>query len=395
MRHRICHLLDNDTNLDTSYFWSIVRQHDRERFPVIFCTSSAAGSLQHRLGAEGTPQFSLEAASRWQYPMAILRLARLLRRQEVSILHAHFFDPTCIGLIAARMAGVRFVFTRHHSDHNSRIGKKWHTRIDAWCARLADQVIAVSEATRRLMIENEGVPGHKITTVYNGMNALEPVSPEAALKVRRELRLGEEPVLLMLARLHEEKGHRYLFDAIPEVLSRVGPITVLLGGEGSYRPVLEAEVRSRGLDKVVRFLGRRADVAKLIALSSLLVLPSLAESFGFVLLEAMSSGKPVVATTAGGIPEVVSDGETGLLVPVADSHALADAVCRILQEPELAHSLGENGRRRAAFFNFEKMILGYEAVYDRLFGGATEASRGAPKAQLVITKPVSGEDNSI
>lgn len=325
--------------------------------------------------------------------MAILRLARLLRREKVSVLHAHFFDPTCIGLLAARLAGVRFVFTRHHSDHNSRIGKKWHTRIDAWCARRADQVIAVSEATRRLMIENEGVPAQKITTVYNGINPIPAVSPETVLKVRSELGLGPQPVLLMLARLHEEKGHRYLFDAIPEVVSRVGPITLLLGGDGSYRSALEAEVRARGLEQVVRFLGRRADVAELITLSTLLVLPSLAESFGFVLLEAMSLGKPIVASIAGGIPEVVSDGETGLLVPIADAHLLADAVCRILEAPELARSLGENGRKRAALFTFEMMIRGYEAVYDTVLTGVAKASGGASQSQLVMSNSLGGEDS--
>ncbi len=303
--------------------------------------------------------------------MAILRLARLLRRQKVSIVHGHFFDPTFVGLVAARLAGVKFVFTRHHSDHHSRIGKKWHTRIDAWCGRNASRVIAVSEATRRIMIDDERVPEHKITTVYNGMNPLTAPTREAVEAVRQELEIKNEPVLLMLARLHEEKGHRFLFEALPRVLSEVGPVTVLLGGDGTHAADLQSEVRSRGLEKVVRFLGRRSDVAELISLSSLLVLPSLAESFGFVLVEAMSLGKPVVASITGGIPELVSDGENGLLVAKADSAALAEALCRILKNPEMGRSLGEAGRQRATFFNFDRMMRGYEAVYEQTLSPAS------------------------
>jgi glycosyltransferase involved in cell wall biosynthesis len=366
MRQTICHLLDNDLNLDAPYFWSIVQQHDRKRFPVIFCTTAPASPLQQRLNEAGTPQFSLDVTERWQYSMAILRLVRLLRREKVSILHAHFFDPTFIGLIAARLTGTRFVFTRHHSDHNSRLGKKWHTRIDAWCGSHADHVITVSNATRNIMIDNESVPADRITTVYNGMNPLREPTAESVARVRQELGLGQEPVLLMLARLHEEKGHRFLFEAIPEIQSRVGAVTVLLGGEGAHRADLEAKVRSQGIENVVRFLGRRSDVAELISLCSLLVLPSLAESFGFVLVEAMSLGKPIVASTTGGIPEVVAHDQTGLLVPLADSRALAESICRVLQSPERARELGEEGRKRAARFSFDQMIRGYEGVYERV-----------------------------
>ena len=379
MRRTVCHLLDNDANLDAPYFWSIVRQHDRDRFPVMFCTTAQAGALKQRLEEAGTPQFSLGVTGRRQYPMAILRLARLLRREKVSILHAHFFDPTFIGLIAARMAGARFVFTRHHSDHNSRLGKKWHTRIDAWCGSHADHVIAVSEATRRIMIDEEGVPASRITTVYNGMNPLSEPAAESVARVRRELGLGEGPVLLMLARLHEEKGHRFLFEAIPEIQSRVGPVTLLLGGEGPHRAELEEMARSQGLGNVVRFLGRRSDVAELISLCSLLVLPSLAESFGFVLVEAMSLGKTVVASRTGGIPEAIDHEKTGLLVPPADSKQLAEAVCKVLQSPEWAQALGEEGRKRAVRFSFDQMIRGYEAVYER-------ALSPLPKTRL--TSPV-------
>lgn len=367
----ICHLID--TTLDTAYFRSIAQQHDHRRFPVMIGSIASAGPLQEAMRKLDTVTFALGAVARWQYVMAIPRLARLLRREKIALLHAHCFDPTFVGLMAARLARIPFVFTRHHSDHNIRLGKKWHTRIDGWCARHADHVIAVSEATRRIMLEIEGVPGEQVTVIYNGMEPLHQPAPQTVAGVRHELGLGEEPVCLMLARLHEEKGHRFLFDAIPEIVSRVGPIAVLLAGDGPHRAALEAEVRARGLQHIVRFLGRRADVPELISLASVVVLPSLAESFGFVLLEAMSLGKPVVASTTGGIPEVVAHGETGLLVPQADAQALAEACCRVLQNPVWACRLGEAGWQRATAFTFERMIRGYEAVYQRVMAPACDS----------------------
>src|SRR5215470_6207486 len=129
----ICHLIDS--SIDTGYFRSIARHHDREQFPVMIGSIAPAGPLQRAMTALSVPTFSLDAVSRWQYPAAILRLARLVMRDRITVLHAHCFDPTFVGLIAARIAGIPFVFTRHHSDHNIRLGKRWHTSIDGWCAR--------------------------------------------------------------------------------------------------------------------------------------------------------------------------------------------------------------------------------------------------------------------
>jgi glycosyltransferase involved in cell wall biosynthesis len=380
MAHTVCHLID--ANLDTNYFRSIARHHDRERFPVLIGSIWPSGSLQEAMASLGTPTFSLEAHSRRQYPGAVRRLAALLRERQVSLLHAHCFDPTALGLVAARIARVPFVFTRHHSNHNIRLGKRWHTRIDAWCARHADHVIAVSEATRRIMIDVEKVPGHQITVVHNGVDPLSPPEPGAIDRLRGELANSGTPVVLMVARLHEEKGFHDLFEALPAVVERVGPLTVLIAGDGPHRAMLEEEVRARGLSQVVRFLGRRSDMAALIGLAALVVLPSLAESFGFVLVEAMGLGKPVVATTTGGIPEVVADGETGLLVPPGDASALATAIARLVLQPEEAAALGEAGRSRPALFTFERMMRGYEAVYESILtrSGRPRQERGDPAA---------------
>ncbi len=380
MKHLVCHLID--ANLDTAYFRAIAQYHDHLRFRVIIGSLAPEGRLQRAMRDLGVPTFALEVTSRRQYGRAIWRLTRLLRRERVSMLHAHCFDPTLIGGVAARVVGIPFVFTRHHSEHHLRLHKRLHTRVDGWCGQRADAVIAVSETTKRIMVDVEGVPSSQVTVVYNGMRPLQEGSVESVERLRRELELSTGTICLMLARLHEEKGHRVLFEALPRIAARIGGLTVLLAGDGPDREALEADVRNSGLQSIVKFVGRRDDVAELLALSSVVVLPSLAESFGFAALEAMSMGKPVVASSLGGIAEVV--GDAGVLTPPGNAECLADGICQVVENPNLARTLGENGRRRAALFGVDRMMRGYETVYrqvlatrriDRCFDrGATVAS---------------------
>ena len=235
------------------------------------------------------------------------------------------------------------------------------------------------------MLTIEGVPASKVTVVYNGMEPLPIPCEDEVTAVRRELGLTNERVCLVLARLHEEKGHRVLFDAIPLIQSTAERVVFLLAGIGPARTELESEARSRGLRGVVRFLGWRTDVSALIASSTLVALPSLAESFGFSLVEAMSLGKPVVASATGGVPEIVDHDETGLLVPPGNARALAEAISSMLADPQRAASLGERGRQRAKRFGFDAMMRGYERVYDEVCDQRNQRGRLRLRRRSVVT----------
>jgi glycosyltransferase involved in cell wall biosynthesis len=366
MKRLVVHLID--ASADTAYFRSIVRHSDPAHFPVAIGSLAGLGTLQESMAQLAIRSFALGAGRRLGYPVAAARLAWRLRSWGAGLLHAHCFDATAVGLLAARLARVPFVFTRHHSDHNLRLGKKWHTRVDAFCARHADRVIAVSEATRRVLVDVEGVPTSRVTVVYNGMEPQTPVDASVVSDVRRALRIDDGVrVCLTVARLHEEKGHSVLFHAVPQIVEDCGATVFLLAGDGPHRSVMEREVRNLGVDEHVRFLGRRPDVPALLALADVAVLPSLAESFGFAALEAMDLGVPVVASTTGGLPEVVSEGVTGLLAPTGDASALAAAVVRVLKDRDLAAALGRAGRERSRFFTAERMLRGYQAVYRTLW----------------------------
>ena len=378
----MCHLVD--ANSDTAYFRAIARRHDKIRFPVMIGSLTPEGPLQRAMRELGIATFALDARGRRHYGGTIWRFARLLRREGVSLLHAHCFDATLVGVIAARVAQIPFIFTRHHSEHHLRLSKRWHTRVDGWCGRRAHRVIAVSEMTKRIMTEMEGVPEDKVDVVYNGMEPLQEPPVESVARLRRDLGLCGEKVCLMLARLHEEKGHEVLFEALPSIVRRVGAVAVLLAGDGPHRARFEAEVRRLGLGSFVRFLGRRDDVPELIALSSVVVVPSLAESFGFAALEAMTLGKPVVASSLGGIAEVV--GECGVLTRPGNAASVARGVCSVLEHPERAREIGEAGRVRARLFSASRMLGGYEAVYNRVLancrvaGGQRESEEGSAVA---------------
>lgn len=359
----VLHLID--LNRDTAYFRAIARHHDRARWPVVVGSLDAAGPLQEAMASLGARTFALGARPGWGGgAAAVRRLAALVREQAAGLVHAHCFFPTLWGLAAARLARVPFVFTRHHSDHHLRLGKRWHVRLDGFSARHAGRAIAVSEATRRIMIERERVPAERIAVVWNGMDPLPQPASEAVRATRAALGLpGGALACVLAARLHEEKGHAVLFEALPAVLREVPELVVLCAGEGPHRAALERQAAARGLAAHVRFLGQRADVPALYALSALAVLPSLAESFGFAALEAMSLGRAVVASRAGGLPEVVADGETGLLTGVGDAAALAAALTTLLRDPARREAMGAAGRARAALFTSERMVRGYEAVY--------------------------------
>jgi glycosyltransferase involved in cell wall biosynthesis len=365
MKLRIGHLID--LSVDTAYFRAVAKHTDRGRFEPVIGSLAAPGTLQEAMLAGGISTFALGLSPR--SPRAVLSLAALLRREHIDLLHAHCFLPTLWGLAAARLARVPFVFTRHHSDHHLRLGRRLPVALDSWCAKLSDRVIAVSEATRTILVETEGVPEPKVVVVHNGMDPLTPGSAEDIARLRSSLGLSTEQIVgLVPARLHEEKGHATLFEALPRVMARLGDMVLLLAGDGGGRQSLEAEAARLGVGDKVRFLGRRADIANLMLLADLVVVPSLAESFGFVALEAMSLGRPLVVSSAGGLPEIVLDGETGLVFPKGDASSLAEAVISLMSEPSRARRLGDAGVVRARLFSATRMVSGYEAVYEEVLG---------------------------
>ncbi len=372
VRLRVLHFTeDGDTS---GYFPSLVRHHDRSRFEMWFGTlRNITPELREVMDAGSVPVVCIGAGGRSTYAGATWRLHQALRRHRIDILHAHLFDPAIVGLSAAVAAGTPGrVLTRHHSDYHTRINKRWHVRLDRYCTALAQRVIPVSEETARVMRDEEHAPPGKLRVILNGVDFARITVPSAddIASLRRELDIpAGATVLGLVGRLHPEKGQEHFFRALPKLQASAGPLHVMLAGRGPAEEAYRRMVADMGLQNV-RFLGFRPDVGRVMAASDIVVLPSVAEAFGLVLVEAMRVGAPVVATRVGGIPEIVQDGRSGLLVPPASPDALADAILRVLREPQLRATLIEGGRARAEDFRFERMMRAYEGVYDELGIGA-------------------------
>jgi glycosyltransferase involved in cell wall biosynthesis len=236
---------------------------------------------------------------------------------------------------------------------------RWHRR--------QSHLLAVSGAVRDDLIAH-GIPGDRVTVLHNALSPEEFRPTRDPLDVRAEFGAdAKTPVVGTFAHLSEKKGYRELFGAMPRILKAAPTTQFWIMGTGGLRDELEATARAGGFLKQVRFAGFRRDSADVMNAIDVLALPSRREPCALVYVEAALLAKPIVACRAGGAPESVADGETGILVPVNDSAAIAEAVLGLLENRDFAHRMGESGRERALeIFSWAKFIATLEGVYDKV-----------------------------
>jgi glycosyltransferase involved in cell wall biosynthesis len=276
-----------------------------------------------------------------------LLLGRLLQKLRADVVHTHLVHADVYGGIAAKLRGSSLVSTKHNDDP-FRTGAFRH--VERTLGRVTDRVIAITESLRRFTVERVGIPAAKVETIHYGLD--EPPSPwgmNAPDTVPAPAR-----VLLAVSRLTPQKGLDVAVRALPLVRERHPDVVLVVLGEGPERARLAADG--------VYLLGRVPDVTAWLRRADLLVHPARWEGFGLALLEAMLSAVPVVATRVSSIPEIVRDGETGILVPPDDHEALAAAIVSVLDNPR---DYGLAGRARArAEFSVERMAQKTLDVYD-------------------------------
>lgn len=331
---------------------------------TLACPSPAA--LEDAARRESLPTLTIAKRGLVDWDAARL-LARRLSSGETDIVHAHNGRTALAAALAVRLAGRgRCVMTQHFltPNHATQTGPKAALSGAAhhWVVGQMSRILAISEAVREAMLARHEAPDSKITVVPNGITAPDAGNVD---ETRRSLSIGADtPLVICAARLEREKDIGSLVSAVKIVQEKVPSVRCLVAGAGTERDALAAQIAALGLEDSVTLLGFRADAPALIAAADVFVLPSLAEPFGLVLLEAMALGRPVVATRVGGPLEIVVDGETGFLVPPSSPEALADALQALLADPALARRLGENGRvRYEGQFTVAKMSQAILAVY--------------------------------
>jgi glycosyltransferase involved in cell wall biosynthesis len=300
---------------------------------------------------------------------AAKQLRRLVKSGQIHLVHTHN-GRTClaaaIGLWGTRG---RLVASQHFLDpaHTRRHGAAAMVSriLHHWMNGRVDKFIAVSQAVADALCPREKISRDRIAVIHNGLAAspAEPLRPVS--EVRGVLGIDPQaPLVVCAARLEAEKNIGALILAMQSVRERLPAARCLIAGKGSLHPALAAQIEQLGLTGHVRLLGFRTDVPSLINAGDCFVLPSHAEPFGLVLLEAMALAKPVVATHVAGPLEIVDAGVTGLLVAPSDSAGLADSIVRLLTDRALAATMGQAGRRRLeSHFTDQRMAAATAAVY--------------------------------
>ncbi|HEY7509969.1 MAG TPA: glycosyltransferase [Vicinamibacteria bacterium] len=355
---------------------SLLRRLD----PAAFALGLAAPpALLDQLGPDlagtGVATFAAQADS-WARPREIGALAGAIRRFRPHLVNTHLFRSSLVAAPLARALGVRRVVETYHGREGwrrSRLSRSfWADRV---VGRAVDLFVAVSRAAADFLVESKRVPARKVVVVPNGrdLDLFRPGDGGAALRAQLGI-AASTPVVGVVARLEPQKGHAYALEAFAEVRRARPAARMLLAGDGSLRAALESHAAALGLRDAVVFLGHRTDLPPVIDAMDLVLLPSLYEGMPLSVIEASAMGKPVVATAIDGTPEVLEDGQTGLLVPPGDAPALARAALRLLDDPEQTRRMGEAGRRRAlARFDVRAQVQATTRVFEAVLEG-----RGAP-----------------
>jgi glycosyltransferase involved in cell wall biosynthesis len=284
-----------------------------------------------------------------------------LESSNTQIVHTHMIHGDLYGTLAARWAKRTIVQSRHnHDQFRKRLPVKLLMQVSSAPAKT---IIAISKSLADFTRDVEGIPGEKIVCIHYGLDPETITSTVQPGALRAELGLSpDQPLIAAVGRLTTQKGWRYLIEAFSQVRAIVPNAQLIFAGDGPARAELEAQAASLG--NAVRFLGWRTDAYNLMADGNVLAVPSLWEGFGLVTLEAMALSKPIVASRVSALPEIIVEGETGLLVPPADSDALANALTSLLTEPNRAKEMGKRGRLRLEKeFTVQTMARKHVQVY--------------------------------
>jgi glycosyltransferase involved in cell wall biosynthesis len=350
---------------------NLIKHLDRNIYvPLVVCPSQ--GSLVDSLEAINVkvkiiktgPLKKLKLVS---FVRATVTLLKLIKKEKISIVHSNVgaSRESIYSGLAARIMRIPFVY---HARVIESAGF-----IDRIVAGLSTRIIVISDAVKkkyRWIRDNA-----KIIKIYNGVDLREFHPEVRGDKIRSEFKINSETAVIgIIGNLIPWKGHEYFLAAAREIRHKREAKFIIVGEDLSanmqYRKKLEEMARDFEINRDVTFTGFRGDISNVMAALDVFVLSSLGEPFGRVLIEAMASGKPVVATRDGGVPEIVEDMKTGLLVPVKDSNAMAEAIIDLIDHKEKAQEMGLRGRTRVKdFFDISMNVKQTENLYHCLLGG--------------------------
>jgi len=343
-------------------------QHlDRGRFYPIVCCMGSQGALGKEIEQMGVEMIVLNRRHKREgRPAAIVAMAKVMKERKVQIVHTHMYHGNTYGRIAALIAGVPVIISTVHTI-NSHRGFKRHL-LNRLLSRYTDRIIAVSKAVRRDLIEQDHIPKDKIALLYNGIDYKRFQSSISKEEAKKRLGFMESEFIIgTVGRLEPPKGQRYLLEAASDLLKEFPQIRLLLIGDGKLRRTLEDHGNQLGLQGKQTYLGIRRDIPQILRAMDIFVLPSIREGLPIALLEAMASGCPCIASAVGGVPEVIEEQRSGLLVSPADTQGLKKALKKILSDRSFGALLGKAGMEKIRkIFNQDIIVRMLEDIYNGL-----------------------------
>jgi glycosyltransferase involved in cell wall biosynthesis len=344
--------------------WMIPR-FDKARFNV-----SLISLRKKDLSADTLEEFGIDVTylARHKFdPATYPALLKVLRDKSADILHMHGYGATTFGRLCAWRMGIPAIL-HEHANHGDT---PWFQKVaDRLLAPHTDIAIAVSQSTGEFTTRARLMPPERTKVVYLGAPLDEFARQRTADEIaaaRSALRIATGTTAIgTVTRLMPAKGNKYLVDAVPAVLASHPAVRVFIIGEGDLRTDLEAQARALNLGDRLVFTGFTRDVAAALSALDLLVFPSLAEGTPLTMFEALAMGKPIVATDADGLVDVLTNGKDALVVPKADATALAGAITTLLQQPELAAQLGAEARKTGARYDIGAFVRKMERLYELL-----------------------------
>lgn len=329
--------------------------------------ASGGGELLGRFERAGVKHIAIPIRTKSEISpkiiVSLLKLSREVKEKKIDIVHANSRTTQVLACLLKKKKALPYVFTCH-GFFKTRLGRRI---FPCW----GDKVIAISEQVKEHLVSDFGLDEKNIALINNGIVIEKFLLPTSnfQLQAKKKLGLKDAPVVGIVARLSEVKGHIYLIRAMREVTERIPDAQLLIVGDGKIKGSLAGLAKELGIEKNVAFLHSTADTAGVLAAMDVFVMPSLQEGLGLGLMEAMGCALAVVGSDVGGIRTLVEHGQRGLLVKPADAAAIARAVLELLGDPDKRRYLGENARVFIAQnFSQEKMVLATERIYRQCLG---------------------------
>lgn len=349
-----------------------------ERFEAVVAHLYPGETLKREYEAAGLRVHSLETPGKYSFRVAAKNLVRLIENERPDLIHATLFRAGIVARMVAPRLGIplidsfvndsysRLRWNRLTAAGKLKLGGVW--AVDRASARRVDRFVAVSETVKTASCRALGIPEAKVTVIYRGRDPEKFLEPSAAERstVRGSVgaRAGDR-LILNVARLLPRKGQAELIRAMPAILRSHPDAHLLIAGDGPFRAELQARVAELGLEERVRLVGTRSDVEALMAAVEVCVFPSHFEGHGGALIEAMFSGKAIVAADTAVHRESIRDGLSGRLVPVESAEGIARAVSGLLSDPAEGRRMGDEARRTAlARFEIGRIAREHDALYD-------------------------------